>query len=222
MKASSFHHKPLRQFVQRIATGALSVVVGTWFAAWLGQLDAFKNPGGLVAALIEFLSWLITERWFIALSGAVFGFAAGVWLDAYMVRRARQRWWEGLHTLTVKSFSCLVAGIPEASYETSARATAVANEILSYINSGHTGVALEMPLYPAGIGPRYAPKSVGPEAIVFKKDLERLAPSRGWSLPWPIEPSQPAVVARPAAVDQAMLGSRLLNALYGNRDEQGK
>jgi hypothetical protein len=213
-----FHPKSLRDGLRRAATAAAGVVVGTWFAAYLSQFSAFKNPNVQVAAVMQFFIWLMAAPWFVALSGLIIGFTLGVWLDAYLVRRARRRWWEGLHTLTIKSFSCLVAGVPEGRFEASPRAAAVAAEILSYVNSGHMGLALEMPLPGASeFGPRYCVKTVGPEAIVFKKDLERLAPSRRWELPWPIEPSQPVAIAKSSPVESGILGSELLNALYGHK-----
>lgn len=194
-----------RNWVRRLAIAAVigifSIYATAFGTAWLQEQGALDRPSSKVAAAISALGALTTSPWFQSLSGIVFGFAAGVWLDAYLARRAARRWWEGLHTFTIKSFSSLVAGVSEAGFETSARAKAVAAEILSYVNSGHMPLAMEMKrvpeqavrlqdLYLEGMKAPYATKNVGPEAIVFKRDLEKLARPRNWNLPWPMPPKE--------------------------------
>lgn len=107
--------------------------------------------------------------------------------------RGPKPWWTGLHSFTIQGFSCLVAGIPEDGFENSARARAVASEIVGYVNSGHMPLMLE-PTNPGNVrhgdydGPPYVPKKVDFDAVVLKGDLERLAIARGWKLPWEPNP----------------------------------
>lgn len=167
---------------------------------------------------------LVSTPWFLATFLVALGVAGGIWIDvatrAFDRRRSNKLWWLGLHTFSVRSFSCLVAGIQDADFENSSRAKAVANEILSYVNSGHIPLAMEMKeireqslrlqdRHLDDLKPPYSIKSVGPEAIVFKRDLEGLARVRQWNLPWPIPPK--ATVGNPLATAAPMPRNALLS-----------
>lgn len=217
----------VRSIATRLLVGTVAAILLAVGAEWFIQVATdkgwYSGAGRAWDRLVASLTAFLTSFPVLAFGLVLAGFVAGLWVDVLLVRRARERWWEGLHTLTVRSFSCLVAGVPEAKFETSPRAKAIAAEILSYVNSGHIGLALEMPLLPdaaspdRGYGVRYPTKREGPDAILFKRDLERLAPSRGWQLPWPIMPTTRPLAPQPNAVEQAVLSNKLLDALYGDR-----
>lgn len=144
-----------------------------------------------VAELVSSPSFLIT---FLVLAGI----AIGVWLDtavrALDRRRSQKLWWSGLRSFTIKSFSCIVAGVHESEFENSLRAKAVATEIRGYVNSGHMPLMLEMRRNPGAFeavpSAPYAAKDVSVDAVVLKSDLEGLARARDWELPWPIPPKR--------------------------------
>ena len=191
----------------KVGFTALTLILGVPIAA---NYSAVSDRWGWSTAIANYVApekgdspvvAVVSAPWFLALFLLALGVALGIWIDSLTRSldrwRAGKRWWDGLHTFTVKSFSCLVADVPEAEFEISPRAKAVAAEILSYVNSGHMPVAMEtkhrissgrlQDLY----APPYAVKNLGPEATIFKKELEGLARARKWDLPWPIPPKAP-------------------------------
>lgn len=145
------------------------------------------------------------------------GIAVGMWLDtalrAWDRRRDAQQWWKGLHTFSVRSGACLIAGIPDTEFDKSARAKAIADEYRGYINAGHMPTVLEARL-PVPVGridyrPPYATKTIGYDAVILRRDLENLARARGWQLPWSIPPKPEKAAAEVQPVGGYI--NRLLN-----------
>lgn len=220
----------------KIGFTALTIILGVPIAT---NYSAVSDRWGWSTALADYVApttgvspvvALVSAPWFVALFLFVFGIGVGIGIDSLTRSvdrwRSGKQWWAGLHTFTVKSFSSLVADVPESEFEKSSRAKAIATEILIYVNSGHMPLALEVrnaePSFLrlqdqslAAIFPPYAIKSAGPEATVFKKDLEGLARARKWELPWPIPskttvgtPLMPPMNALAGLIDKASEGSK--------------
>lgn len=197
MVTKFLHPKSAREAARNIAIGAASLVAGTWFIAWLSQFKVFENPQGQVSAITEFLGWLITQSWFLWLSGIVAGFAVGVWVDAWLVRRSAKRWWHNVQAFSIRDAACLLASIKRSEFEKSDRAAAIASELRGYVNSGQVPTFLEfefekpLPDFSdpkAKYEPPYDKKDVGLDAVISKVTVEGIARGRQWPLPWPIPP----------------------------------
>jgi hypothetical protein len=197
MLSNLSHPTTPREVVRNVTIGAVSLVAGTWLVALLTQLKFFDNPKHQLIEVAHFFAWLMAQGWFLLLSGLVVGFGAGVWLDAYLVRRTGKIWWQQVQAFTIRDAACFLAGVKRAEFERSDRAVAIANEMRGYINSGHVPLFLEIefdkPLPDladpkARYEPPYDKKSVGYDAVIPKRFIENLARARQWPIPWPLPP----------------------------------
>ncbi len=183
-----------------VVIGALNIET---LATALGYDAVLKN---LIASqrrgVSKVTSFLVSDDAF-HLALVAFGVGIAAYADLVFkkleLRRGSKPWWAGLHSFTVKDFSCLVAETHPDNFEASARAKAIAGEIKGYINSGHMPLMLESRVQPLRLqdygGPQYACKQVGDDAQVLRSDLERLAIARKWKLPWePQERKSPRMI----------------------------
>ena len=185
-----------RSTMRRIAVGAalglLGIYASAFGTAWLQAKGWLDNPTAKTAAVTGFLGALVASPWFHWISGIVIGFAAGAWLDAYLIRRSAVRWWEKIQAFSIRDAACLLAGVEPQKFDGSQQAKAIAHEIKGYVDSGHMPTFLElqnprMLNDPAlNYAPPYDKKAVDFSATVPKRSLEDLARGRGWDLPWPI------------------------------------
>jgi hypothetical protein len=200
------HPATPREAVRNIAVGAVSLIAGTWLVALLTQLKFFDDPKHQVAEVAHFFAWLMAQSWFVLLTGLVGGFAVGVWLDAYMVRRTGKLWWHHMQGFTIQDAGCLLAGVKRSEFEKSDRAKAIAHELRGYVNSGHVPLFLEIEFekpFPdlsdpkARYEPPYDKKNVGLDAVVSKRFVENMARARNWDLPWPLPPAEDSSELKP-------------------------
>lgn len=82
----------LRRCAVGAALGLATFIVGTlatlWIAAYSEEHHWFAHPSDQLAAVMSFLAAVLGNAWFHWIGGAVFGFAVGVWLDAFLRKKA--------------------------------------------------------------------------------------------------------------------------------------
>lgn len=200
MLGKLLHPTTARETVRAIALGTFGLVAGTWFVALLTQLKLFDNPQGQLREVAHFFAWLMGQSWFVLISGMAAGFAAGVWLDAYFVRRTGKLWWLHMQCFSIRDAACLLAGVKRGDFEKSDRAIAIGNELRGYVNSGHAPLFLEIEFEkpPPDFSdpktryePPYDKKNVDFDAVIAKRFIENIAWARKWSLPWPVPKPEP-------------------------------
>jgi len=70
-------------------------VAGQFFISLADEWGLYKNPSAKVAAMTAWLSTVTANAWFHWVGGAVIGFAAGVWLDAFLKGGEKRQTWPG-------------------------------------------------------------------------------------------------------------------------------
>ena len=159
--------------------------------------EAISNLGGWVKSIIGFApNWLSrpdADRWGLWIGGGLLTLAVIVWLLPTVIRWNSQRsWWQSKQRFTVPEAASVLCGISPDRYTKSGRAQALANDILSHIQTG------DIPLSGERLSITFAMESMGrfdatpyprkPEAdigsSVDRTALEKLAASRGLRIPW--------------------------------------
>src|SRR4051812_19149409 len=107
----------------RFAATALTVGLGVPVAAnWQAGSDRMGWSTALADVVVPKgrpspVAAIIASPAFVVIFLLVAGAAAGIWIDtavrALDQRRATKRWWEGLQSFSIQSFSCLAAGIKQ-------------------------------------------------------------------------------------------------------------
>jgi hypothetical protein len=238
MFAKLLHPGTPREVVRNVAVGAAGLIAGTWLVALLTQLNWFNDPKHQVREVAQYFGWLTSQGWFLVLSGLAVGFALGVWMDAYLVRRNSKIWWQHLQAFSIKDAACLLSGIKRSEFEKSDRANALANELRGYVNSGHVPLFLEIEFERAPrdwsdpstrYEPPYDKKDVGFDAVISKRFIQDIAIARKWPLPWSVPPNErggeshikPLARPTPPRVTNALLGAGKSGGMFAAGSKKG-
>jgi hypothetical protein len=82
----------LRRWTVRAAVGLASFIVVTlatlWLTAYSDEHHWFAHPSDQLAVAMKLLAAIIGSAWFHWSGGATFGFTAGMWVDAFLRKKA--------------------------------------------------------------------------------------------------------------------------------------
>ena len=194
----------ITRFSLFLVSGVLLAVVGQFFIQVAQDKGWYKDAGKTWDAVVLNVFQAMTTPTIFYVAAVMICVATGMWIDTALsnfdARRARKEWFLRHKSFSIMQFSCLAAGITQSDFDKSSSARGFADEIKGYVDSGEMPIFLERkvdtPFSAASRGevyngPPYAPKNVSFDAVIGKEQLEKLARTRKWFLPWDLPPPEP-------------------------------